>query len=104
MTERYERIVSALPSHARVGQWGGADEDFTIRLRYMNLCAEEFYLRERRMLSADVWGIWREEMCATLASPPYADAWLKLESEFASYPEFADFVREAMARNQSLAP
>ncbi|BBX34844.1 hypothetical protein MMAG44476_34731 [Mycolicibacterium mageritense DSM 44476 = CIP 104973] len=93
-TERYEKIMSELPHEARLHpEWNPeVDKDFAIRLRYLNLCSEEFYLKKRCLLSARVWGIWKTEMTSTLASRPYRDAWQQLRPHFSSYPEFSEFV------------
>ena len=68
-----------------------------MRLRYLNLCSEEFYLKEQRLLSAAVWGIWECEMRSTVASPPYIRAWSTLARQFESYPEFSAFVLESQS-------
>lgn len=98
-TERYEDIMSELPYEARLApQWNPAvDKDFSIRLRYLNLCSEEYYLKKRRLLSGRVWGIWKAEMTSTLASRPYRDAWQQLRPQFSSYPEFSKFVDDCQA-------
>jgi hypothetical protein len=96
LTTRYEQIMNEIP--ARLTKDWGEDEDphLAIRLRYLNLCAEEFCLKEKRLLSATVWGIWEAEMRTTLASPPYARAWPTLSCEFDCYPQFQAFVNDAM--------
>lgn len=99
LTERYENIMNRLPQSVRSGgAWGPeADPDFEIRLSYLNLCSEEFYLRKRRLLSGRVWGIWEEEIRAILSSRPYREAWKALEGEFESYPDFSQFVTNCQA-------
>lgn len=94
LTERYENIMNELPHEARLArEWKPeVDQDFSIRLRYLNLCSEEYYLKKRWLLSGRVWGIWKAEMAATLATPPYRDAWRQLRPQFSSYPEFSEFV------------
>ena len=98
-TERHEAIMRGLPQDARVASdWGpDVDADFAIRLRYLNLCSEEYYLKKRRLLSGRVWGIWEAEMRATLASKPYRDAWQELHLQFTSYPQFSTFVEDCQS-------
>lgn len=93
-TERYETMMSELPQEARIAtEWApGVDAHFVVRLRYLNLCSEQFYLRRRFLLSNGVWRIWDAEMRRTLASLPYREAWSAVRQEFVSYPEFARFV------------
>jgi hypothetical protein len=93
-TKRYETIMDSLPSRARTDtRWSPeVDPDLAIRLRYLNLCSEEFYLMQRGLLSKTVWSIWETEMRATLGSDPYLDGWRTLARQFDSYPEFSGFV------------
>ncbi len=102
-TERYENIMRELPHEARIAtDWGpDVDSDFAIRLRYLNLCSEEFYLKKQRLLSGRVWGIWNAEMASTLASQPYREAWHRLRAQFSSYPEFSAFVDGCQAARES---
>ncbi len=89
--------MSGFPARARVADdWEEElDQDLTLRLRYLNLCSEEFYLKDRKLLSDAVWGIWDAEMRSTLASPPYSRAWPTLAGQFDSYPAFKQFVEAA---------
>lgn len=93
-TERYETIMSELPHEMRTAdEWPlEVDTDFAVRLRYLNLCSEEYYLKKRWLLSRRVWGIWEAEMRRALGSQPYRDTWPTLRVQFASYPEFSEFV------------
>src|SRR5438270_7297671 len=54
-TDRYEAIMSALPERL-TSDWSDADDPgFRVRLRYFNLCSEELYLKNRKLLSKKVW-------------------------------------------------
>ncbi len=105
-TERYEAIMRELPQEARVAsEWAPhVDADFAIRLRYLNLCSEEYYLKKRCLLSRRVWGIWQAEMRATLASKPYRDAWQELQPQFVSYPAFSGFVAQCQEGASAMEP
>jgi hypothetical protein len=100
LTDRYESIMNELPPSARASfDWpDDVDPDMAIRMRYLNLCSEEYYLKERELLSERVWGIWEREMCFTLSAPPYVSAWEACSEHFASYPEFSAFVSDAQSR------
>jgi hypothetical protein len=104
LTGRYEDIMEAFPVSARtLDEWpSGTDADLSLRLRYLNLCSEEFYLHRRGLLSDRVWKIWEAEMRATLASPAYIEAWAALASRFDSYPEFTSFVFSTQGADQPL--
>lgn len=103
-TDRYEKIMSELPHEERlVDEWTHeVDPDYAIRLRYLNLCSEEFYLRKRFLLSGRVWKIWEAEIGRTLATSTYREAWPVLRRQFVSYPEFSRFV-ERCQRGESLS-
>jgi hypothetical protein len=94
LTERYERIMAELPHEARTAtEWDPElDPGDMIRLRYLNLCSEEFYLHKRGLLSRRVWQVWEGEIRVTLSTPPYVDAWHRLRDQFQSYPAFIRFV------------
>lgn len=96
LTARYEDIVGELPHEARLEDtWGpDIDSEFAIRLRYLNLCSEEYYLMKKGLLSSRVWEIWEAEIRRALGSRPYQDAWQVLHSQFQSYPAFSEFVAQ----------
>ena len=66
-------------------------------LKYLNLCAEEYYLYKRGYLAKDVWKIWECELNRTLRSPLFKREWRTLIGEFESYPEFRDFVQKTQS-------
>src|SRR5437868_4789703 len=68
LTLRYEQIMSTMPDARLTKDWSeDEDEHRTLRLTYLNLCSEEFYLWKTGLLSSVVWGIWEKEMRSTLA-------------------------------------
>jgi hypothetical protein len=100
-TKRYEEIMSALPIAARVARTDSdsalpdATPELTFQiLRYLNLCAEEFYLMQRGYLAREIWSIWDAELTRTLRTPLLMREWEKLRNEFSSYPAFQNYVRD----------
>lgn len=75
---------------------------FAVRLRYLNLCSEEYYLKKRWLLSGRVWRIWEAEMRRALGSQPYRDAWPTPRAQFASYPESSELVAGCQAVKQTV--
>ena len=61
-------------------------------LRYLNLCSEEFHLKEDEYLSPEVWRLWQGEMESTLRKPLYISGWSELRAQFESYPAFLRYV------------
>jgi hypothetical protein len=61
-------------------------------LRYLNLCSEEYYLRQKGWLYKETWEIWERELIRTLQTPLFQREWQSLAGEFESYPEFKQYV------------
>ncbi len=61
-------------------------------LRYLNLCSEEFHLKESEHLSPEVWGLCKSEMESTLRTPLYVSGWRELKPQLKSYPPFLEYV------------
>jgi hypothetical protein len=70
-------------------------------LRYLNLCSEEYYLRQKRWLYRETWEIWERELLRTLQTPLFLREWKTLSSEFESYPEFKEYVDNAQKAVES---
>ena len=99
-TERYAKVAQRLPRESDGGGTAGdpdpakSREVATAVLDYLNLCSEEYYLRENEFLSEDIWKIWEAELIRTLRTPLFVREWKRLKAEFVSYPEFVDYVKE----------
>ncbi len=65
-------------------------------LKYINLCSEEYYLRETGLLSKKVWNMWKDELERTLQSNLVKREWLKVKIEFESYPKFQNYVERVI--------
>ena len=103
-TKRYEEIINSFPPSARGARFdlsGEAPPESpelnAAVLRYLNLCSEEFYLWKRRYLATDIWYIWESELRRTLRSALIKREWRAVRREFASYPEFAQYVEACQA-------
>ena len=75
-TRRYDEVMRTYPEDTRSARLDSSqapssqsDELTAAVLRYLNLCSEEFYLRQRRYLAKDIWTIWEAEIQRTLQSP-----------------------------------
>jgi hypothetical protein len=103
-TGRFEQIMQSFPR----GSWKSrldlnsepaesSDELSLSALKYLNLCAEEYYLYRKGYLDKNVWKIWESELKRTLQSPLFKREWIILVTEFESYPEFQKFVSEVQS-------
>jgi len=109
-TERYEQVMASYPPEALAvrldihGEPPPASEPLTLAvLKYLNLCANEFYVWKKGYLDGGVWEIWEEELKRTLRSPLYRREWSKLRKEFESFKEFLDYVEEIQREVVSLS-
>lgn len=100
-TERYERLMSDCPLDFRTTLLDlhlsevdpcARDKIKLCLLRYLNLCSEEYHLMKTGYLAQEVWGLWQRELEWTLKKRLYSSGWPELRSEFASYPEFLEYV------------
>jgi hypothetical protein len=98
-TKRYSEVMNRFPAEALRARLDltatlpeKSDELSLAVLRYLNLCAEEFYLCKQKYLSQHVWKIWELELKRTLSSPLFVREWTELREEFRSFPEFLDYV------------
>ena len=105
-THRYETIMDNFPEDARFYRLNSGKDlppesnGLTIAvLKYINLCSEEYYLRESGQLSKKVWNIWKDELERTLQSNLVKREWPKLKGEFNSYGKFQDFVENLIKKD-----
>jgi hypothetical protein len=99
-TTRYAEIMKHLPPELR-GRLFNAKADETEKYKqdvdialaqYLDLCCEEFYLSEHRMLPKRIWTIWSAEMQQCLASEVVRTFWHENRKSYDSNPGFQDFV------------
>lgn len=101
--QRYERILESFPPQSLQARFSTADlppesDQLTqATLRYLNLCSEEFYLWRAKYIEDGLWEIWEQELRRMLQSNLLMREWVKIESEFQSYPEFYQFVKRVQA-------
>jgi hypothetical protein len=109
-TERFERVMEAFPAEACQARFDleqtlpSESEDLTgAVLRYLNLTSEEFYLCKRGYLDIQVWQIWEKEIQRMLCSPLFRREWPNLVTEFISFREFVDYVRDVQRKGRDAA-
>ncbi len=102
-TERYERILDQFPQDALEARFDAKvlppeSPQLTLCvLKYLNLCSEEFYLKEHGYLAESVWRIWEGDLKRIIWSPLWQREWLSLRSEFVSHPDFLEYVQRIQA-------
>jgi hypothetical protein len=105
-TMRYAEIMKQLPPELR-GRLFNAKADETAKYKqdvdivlaqYLDLCCEEFYLSEHRMLPKSIWTIWSAEMSQCLTSDAVRQFWQENRDSYQSNPSFQKLVNEGVAR------
>jgi hypothetical protein len=98
-TKRFEEVMQSFPKNAwstRLdieGKPPAKNKALSLSvLRYLNLCSEEYYLRQKGWLYKETWEIWERELKRTLQTPLFIREWKTLAGEFASYPDFKGYV------------
>jgi len=103
-TRRYSEIIVQMPTAARalkddvslssLPQSERAATLNAFRL-YFNLCSEEFYLSEEKVLRKPTWRIWRRELSTYLRTQIARDAWTEVRGEY--YKTFRNEVERILA-------
>jgi hypothetical protein len=103
-TQRFEQVMESFPENAWVVRLDidklpePSPELSRSVLKYLNLCAEEFYLLQKKLLAKEVWAIWEKELERTLQTPLFVREWEILAEEFEAYPEFQRYLKKIQAQ------
>ena len=103
-TERFESLMDTFPERTILFRLNKSDlpdqnEKLTLSvLKYLNLCSEEIYLKDRSYFETDMWEIWGNEMTRMLASSLVRREWPRLRREFDSHPEFQQYVEQIQSQ------
>lgn len=99
--KRYSEIMDALPFEAR-HRGSGFDaralpdyqqKRFLSAIRnYLNLCSEEFWLKEKGLIDGRTWEVWIKGMGQVAELPCFDFAWESLKSEWTYFEEFCVFM------------
>ena len=106
-TERYEHVLDKFPPDALFGRFDSqklppqSDQLTLCLLKYLNLCSEEYYLWRNGYLAKTVWAVWEGDLKRMIASPLLQREWRDLRAEYASHPEFREYVEGVQAENRA---
>ena len=94
--KRYEQVMHDFPEKVRLNFAKAKPGDVCPEciLRYLNLCSEEFYMRQEFYISHKVWTIWEGDIKRVLQTCLIRSAWKDLSKEFKSFKAFQKFVDE----------
>ena len=98
--DRYDHVFQELPEHSRVMGYDlsvapASERDAIIRVarRYLNLCAEEYFLNQSGYLNEKCWKIWSKWIANTFRIPALRQAYDYVKDEFYADPDFLLFIR-----------
>ena len=109
-TERYDRVFSELPACFRSnGEFAEADLKTSheqAAIRFFNLCAEEFYLADEKMIQSDVWTAWKTQIAKAVKHWFFNEMWPKVRPDFLAgnesfkiYDGFIEFMDKEVSKN-----
>lgn len=109
-TKRYSAIAEKLPFDARrpgeqrdIERLQPADKEKALNAMrlYFNLCSEEFFLQQERLLDKRTWEIWQTGMRDAARLPYFASSWEYLRQEYEFYGDFLAFMDELQGSSQA---
>jgi len=85
-TKRYQEIILQFPENINESGFVlGLHPDYARTMRqmraYFDLCFEEWYLNQRRLLDKEIWNVWRSGMEAAFSKPAFKQAWVQIKSD-----------------------
>jgi len=105
-TKRYQEIILHFPEDINRPDFtlhGRQDYPETMRYMraYMDLCYEERYLHQQKLIDRDFWRVWRIGMETAFSKPAFQQAWtiIKTDSNFGT--DFERFVDESIQAKPS---
>jgi hypothetical protein len=96
-TKRYQEIMLHLPDKIFKNdvEYDDLDCETKCYLRaYIDLCSEEYYLKETKKIDKKVWENWEEGMKSAFSKTVIKKAWQNFDKS--SYKDFARYVRDEL--------
>ncbi|RJQ48993.1 MAG: hypothetical protein C4528_01510 [Gammaproteobacteria bacterium] len=85
-TKRYQEIILQFPENINEASFVLASHpDYSRTMRqmraYFDLCFEEWYLNQRKLLDKEIWNVWKSGMEAALSKPAFKQAWAQIKKD-----------------------
>lgn len=104
-TQRYQDIVINLPigvESERFSIEGMEDKEREQILRwlraYFDLCSEEYYLKNNKLVDEKVWQLWEAGMTDSLRKPAFMEAWTAVQSNNYYHRDFANYINNIISQ------
>lgn len=98
-TKRYQGIILNFPENINEPSFDFASDtnrDLTMRYMraYFDLCFEEWYLNQRKLIDSETWKIWEGGMRTALSKTAFINAWIQIEKDTGFSLEFKEFLEK----------
>ena len=96
-TERFDKIFSSFPISLRKNEeYSQADitaDHEQAAIRFFNLCAEEFYLADEKLIQSDVWTAWKSQLAQVVKQHlVFSQVWKTIRNEYTTQKLYANFL------------
>ena len=102
-TKRYQEIILNFPENINEPNFDmSSQKDVDKTMRYMrayfDLCWEEFYLHENKLIDEKVWSTWKDGMHFAFSKEAFRQAWVKIKKDTHYATQFVKLVEDAQCR------
>jgi len=98
-TQRYQDIMLKLPLTIKSNDFLIKDlekdkkDELLVWLRaYFNLCSEEYYLNQKKLVDNNIWGLWESGIQDSLKIIAFRDAWKELKKNGYYDKDFSNYI------------
>lgn len=104
-TKRYQEIILHFPENINEPEFMlASSHERASTMRYMrayfDLCFEEWYLNQRKLIDKDIWKTWRAGMSAALSKSAFRQAWDEVKKDTDFGREFVGFVENVRSERR----
>jgi hypothetical protein len=102
-TKRYQEIILQFPEDINKASFVLASHpDYARTMRqmraYFDLCFEEWYLNQHKLINKDVWDVWKNGMEAALSKPAFKQAWALIKNDSSFEVAFQKYIEKFNAK------
>ena len=85
-TKRYQEIILKFPENINEASFVlASNQEAPCIMRqmraYFDLCFEEWYLNQRKLLDKEIWNVWKCGMEAAISKPAFKQAWAQIKRD-----------------------
>ena len=96
-TKRYQEIILKFPENINEANFVlASNKEASCIMRqmraYFDLCFEEWYLNNRKLLDKEIWILWKSGMEAAILKPAFKQAWAQIKKDSKFGLEFEQYI------------